>query len=92
MAKFNFHQDEVKTIYKRYHYSVEAETYEEAVELLKSKEGASYWELENECDGKIELNASELLEDTLETPEEEEVTIFDSETYEEIFCKGNPFQ
>lgn len=89
MAKFNFFQDEIKTIFKRYYFSVEADSYEEAVELLKSKEGMRYWELEEECGGKVELEDTELLEDTLETPEEEIVVILNSETFEEILCKGD---
>lgn len=69
MAKFNFYQDQKHTVWDRNRFSIEAVTYEEAVEKVRSIKDRLIIE---SVDEGITINSCETLYDTMEhlSPEE----------------------
>lgn len=63
MATFNFYQDQKTTVWDRNRFSVEASTYDEAVEKVRSIKDLLI--AESEQNG-IKLNSCETLFDTME--------------------------
>jgi hypothetical protein len=65
MKTFNFYKDEKNTIWTRFEFSIEAESYEEALEKIKQVESNPAESYEDEMD-------AEYLYETLESMDPEE--------------------
>ena len=61
METFNFYQDQKHTVWERLRFSVNARTYEEAVEMIRSMKDAPVMESDS-----IDFSSCETLYDTLE--------------------------